>query len=82
MCDPNQTPDFQYGLSDNLNTTPSGWNLSALLESKSKHSDQPENPENQVASQADQEAKMRTDFQLDPHFDRDDSPTRRDLSAY
>ena len=72
------------GLSDKISTIPGGWDLSSLLAPKSgkirkddesgRQSDQPTNP--------DRGAKMRADWQLDPHFDQDDDPTRRDLSAF
>jgi hypothetical protein len=72
------------GLSDKISTLPGGWDLSSLLAPKSSETKQgadkvrrPSQKEN-----PDLEAKKRTDWQLDPHFDKDDDPSRRDLSAF
>ena len=82
MCEKNKPPEIRHGLSDEINTVPNGWDMSTLLESAPVRDETPPNNEDHPNSPSDQEVKMRTDFQLDPHFDRDPSPTRRDLTAY
>ena len=84
MCEKKEQPDFRHGLSDKISTTPSGWDLSELLAPTSSTENERDEPgdQDQVPPQTDPEAKMRADWQLDPHFDRRDDPSRPDLSAY
>jgi hypothetical protein len=77
-------PKWKPSLSDKVSTMPAGWDLSSIPERPNStgnaqpdpdHSNEPEMP-------SEFEAKERTDWQLDPHFDRRPNPNRRDLSAY
>lgn len=84
MCEKQPQSKTQSGLSDEICTLPNGWDLSALLKPDSapetEHTESPD--QGQHSASADQEAKMRADWQLDPHLDHQDDPSRRDLSAY
>ena len=85
MSEENKPKSKWYlGLTDKLSTIPGGWDLSSIMGTSSTTTTDDDKAENPSAekSNLDQEAKMRSDWQMDPHFDRQDDPSRRDLSAY
>ena len=71
-------------LSDKINTLPSGWDLSSIVGTTNEKSEEAstELPDKLGEDPSDPEAKERTEWQLDPHLDRDSFPSKRDLSAY
>jgi hypothetical protein len=72
------------GLSDKIGTLPGGWDLSSLPEPASATSSGQSAPASRAEHTPvpEEDARLRTDFQLDPHFDRTAYPCRRDLSSY
>ena len=75
---------WYLGLTDKLSTIPGGWDLYSIMGTGSTTATGDDTADTQSVEQSnpEQEAKMRTDWQLDQHFDRQDYPSRRDLSAY
>ena len=84
---PMNRPRYQkhQDMVNKLRTYPAGWDLSSLLPEQGLAREQASQADDQSQSEnaIEQEVRMRADWQLDPHFDRDEpDPSRPDLSAF
>jgi len=64
---------------------PHGWDLSSMPAKAQPNENEPGSKtaaQAQPAPQPDPGARARTEWQMDPYFDRISAPSRRDLSAY